>query len=360
MKKKLKRVLIMAGGTGGHIFPGLAIAQYMRSQNVEVHWLGTPQGQEAHLVPSANIPLHFITINGLRGKRIQTLLAAPFKLVAAIWQSRRIIKRIQPDVVIGMGGFASGPGGIASWFLQRPLIIHEQNAKAGFTNKILGVFAKKILAGFPDAFPATSKVVTIGNPVRQEIADMSNPTKRLQHSPKLRLLVLGGSLGAQALNEIMPKALAQMPNDQRPEVMHQTGEKNFAQTQDLYAAMQVTADLVPFITDMAHAYHWADMVLCRAGALTIAELCAAGLGAILVPYPFAVDDHQTANAHFMTTNGAAICIQQKDLMIDRLVDLIKQFTDAPEKRMAMAEAAYRLRYVNAVEKIFAICEEICP
>lgn len=358
--KKLQRVLIMAGGTGGHVFPGLAVAYYLRAKNVEVHWLGTNQGQEAHLVPEANIPLHVIAINGLRGKGMKALLTAPFKVTAAIMQSKRIIQQFQPDVVIGMGGFASGPGGVASWLMRRPLIIHEQNAKAGFTNKILGSFAKKILEGFPASFRAQPKVITIGNPVRIEIENLLGPAERFQTPTKgLRLLVLGGSLGAQALNEIVPRALANLPAHQRPEVLHQTGEKNFEQTKKEYAAKGVTATLVPFIKDMAHAYGWANMVLCRAGALTVAELCAVGLGAILVPFPYAVDDHQTANANFMVKHAAALCIQQKELTENRLADIILQLTHSPERRLAMAQAAYQLRHVHVVEKIFAICKEIC-
>jgi len=355
--KALKRVLIMAGGTGGHVFPGLAVARLLHDHHVDVHWLGTRQGLEARLVPAANIPLHLISIHGLRGKGMKTLITAPLRISSAVKQSLQVMKEVKPDVVVGMGGFVSGPGGIASWLMQRPLVIHEQNAKAGLTNKILARFSKRILEGFPHAFKQQSKVIAVGNPVRQEIENLLPPQQRIDSSSSFRLLVLGGSLGAQGLNEIVPRALAQLRPDERPEIWHQTGDKHFDVTKNLYESMRVRAKLTPFIQDMAEAYVWANMVLCRAGASTVAELCAAGLGAILVPYPYAVDDHQTANAGFMVSNNAALCIQQAELTESRLSDIVKQFSNAPEKRLAMAEAAYRLRKVNVAEKVYEIlCE----
>jgi UDP-N-acetylglucosamine--N-acetylmuramyl-(pentapeptide) pyrophosphoryl-undecaprenol N-acetylglucosamine transferase len=360
MASELKCVLIMAGGTGGHVFPGLAVAKLLREKGVEVHWLGTEQGLESRLVPEANLPLHLITISGLRGKGLKPLLTAPFKIVKAISQSIRIMKQIHPDVVIGMGGFVSGPGGIASWLLRRPLIIHEQNAKAGLTNKMLAYLAKRVLEGFPGTFKARAKVVDVGNPVRAEIAALLAPDKRLlpSHSP-LRLLVLGGSLGARALNDILPGALATLDAADRPSVLHQTGDKHFETTKDAYASKGVEADLKPFIKEMAQAYSWADVVLCRAGALTVAELCAVGLGAIFVPFPYAVDDHQTANADFMVKHGAGQCIQQTELTESRLADIVRDLTRQPEKRLAMAQAAYQLRNVKVTEKIVDICREVC-
>jgi UDP-N-acetylglucosamine--N-acetylmuramyl-(pentapeptide) pyrophosphoryl-undecaprenol N-acetylglucosamine transferase len=359
MTKAVKRVLMMAGGTGGHIFPGLAVAQYMREQGVMVHWLGTSQGLESRLVPEAGIPLHLITISGLRGKGVKTLLLAPFKIITAVWQARRVIQSFDPDVVIGMGGFVSGPGGLASWLLRRPLIIHEQNATAGFTNKMLAKVAKRILEGFPSAFKSKANVVLVGNPVRPEIENLPEPLKRLDPSRKpFRLLVLGGSLGAQALNTIVPKALHQLSESERPAIMHQTGEKQIDATKKDYESMGLQANVIPFIKDMAAAYAWADVVLCRAGALTVAELCAAGLGAVFVPFPHAVDDHQTANASFMVKHDAAICVQQTDLTASRLADIVKEFNDMPEKRAAMAQSAYQLRRVHVAEKIFAICQEV--
>lgn len=419
--KELKRVLVMAGGTGGHVFPGLAVAHYLREKGIEVHWLGTNQGIEARLVPEAHFPLHLVSIGGLRGKGIKTLLSAPWRIFKAVLHSKRIINNIDPDVVLGMGGFVSGPGGLASWLSRRPLIIHEQNAKAGLTNKLLANIAKRVLVGFPTAFPFQSKAIMIGNPVRPEIEALPSPQERL--APRLaafaenqssssrasvvcergchceerfvrrsnpdsikaglpypeknaglamtgstgitafrlsfRLLVLGGSLGAKALNDTVPRALSKLPANERPDIWHQTGEKHFDETKMTYESMGIQANVVPFVKDMAQAYSWADMVLCRAGALTVSELCAAGLGAVLVPYPFAVDDHQTANAHFMVKDQAAICIPQSELTDTRLADIVREFSRAPERRLAMAQAAYQLRQVDVAKKIYDVCKEVC-
>jgi UDP-N-acetylglucosamine--N-acetylmuramyl-(pentapeptide) pyrophosphoryl-undecaprenol N-acetylglucosamine transferase len=357
--KKLKRVLIMAGGTGGHIFPGLAVAHYLREQGVDVHWLGTHHGLEARLVPEAKFPLHVVKVTGVRGKGVKTLLSAPFKVTQAIHQARKIIKRFQPDIVIGFGGFVSGPGGIASWMLGCPLVIHEQNAKAGLTNRLLAQIAKRVLAGFPGAFPESDKVVVLGNPVRAEIENIPAPQKRniSVHSP-FRLLVIGGSLGAQALNDVVPKALAALPETSRPDVYHQSGDKLFEKAKIAYESIGIRVDLVPFVKDMAAAYEWADLVICRAGALTVSELCAAGVAAILVPLPWAVDDHQSANAAYMTKHHAALCVKQTELTGDRLASIIRQYMEAPEQCLQMAEAAYRLRQVQVAEKIFGILMQI--
>lgn len=358
--KELKKVLIMAGGTGGHVFPGLAVAKYLRDKGVEVHWLGTSQGIEARLVPEADFPLHLVTITGIRGKGIKTLLAAPFKILRALMQSRQTIKKIKPDVVIGLGGFVSGPGGLASWLSGYPLIIHEQNAKAGFTNKMLACVAKYVLEGFPSAFEPSDKVKMVGNPVRTEIENLPSPNIRLvpPRAP-FRLLVLGGSLGAQALNDIVPKALAKLESHERPDVLHQTGDKHFESAKKSYQSMGIEVNLTPFVKDMAEVYSWADVVLCRAGALTVAELCSVGLGAILVPFPFAVDDHQTANAKYMVKGNAAECIQQSELTESRLADIVKELYKSPEKRLNMAQAAYQLRHQHVTEKIYEICRGIC-
>lgn len=356
---KLKRVLIMAGGTGGHVFPGIAFARYLQAQNVEVHWLGTQQGIEAQVIPAANIPLHFIKISGLRGKGIKPLLTVPYKLLKAVYQAFTIIRAIQPDVVIGMGGFASGPGGLASWLSGTPLVIHEQNAKSGFTNRILAKIAKRVLLGFPQKMQSGSKYLAIGNPVRSEITALQPPNQRLM-PPRMpfNLLIIGGSLGALALNETVPAGLALLPPEERPNVRHQTGKKHLSQTQLAYKNKHITANLQPFIEDMAEAYNWADLILCRAGASTIAELCAIGLGAILIPYPHAVDDHQTANAAYMVDGNAAICIQQRELTPERLAAIVREFGQSPKKRIAMAEAAFTLRQMQVVEKMYAICGEI--
>jgi UDP-N-acetylglucosamine--N-acetylmuramyl-(pentapeptide) pyrophosphoryl-undecaprenol N-acetylglucosamine transferase len=358
--RNLKKVLIMAGGTGGHVFPGLAVARMLKEQGIEVHWLGTQKGLEARLVSEAGFPIHFISISGIRGKGIKNLMFAPFRLVWAVGQALRIIHRLKPDVVLGMGGFVSGPGGIASWLLRRPLMIHEQNAKVGLTNQWLARIAAKVLEGFPDTFLQRQKIVTTGNPVRVEIARLPAPNSRdpHRHSP-LHLLVVGGSLGAAAINELVPSALAKLPVSERYSVYHQTGERHLESTVKAYAAAGVEARVSAFIADMDQAYAWADIVLCRAGALTIAELCAAGLASILVPYPHAVDDHQTANANYLVKHNAAMLIQQDVLTEDGLANLLKQLSASPEQRTAMAQAAYGLRRVDATKKVFEICGEIC-
>lgn len=349
----LRRVLIMAGGTGGHIFPGLAVAAYLREQGVEVHWLGTRQGLEARVVPASHIPLHFISIGGVRGQGIKKLLLSPFRVLMAVMQSVRVLFNVKPSVVIGLGGFVSGPGGLASWLLRYPLIIHEQNAKAGLTNKWLKPFSKKVLTGFPDVFPLQAKVVVTGNPVRAAMMCLLLPVERLcRRDKKMRLLVLGGSLGAQVINERVPEVLAALTESERPEVYHQTGEKHYEAACAAYQNAGVSAKIVPFIENMQDAYAWADLVLCRAGALTVAELCAVGVGAILVPYPFAVDDHQTINAKYLVDNGAAILIQQADLTVEKLVMVLKELYATPEKRMDMAMAAYRLRWADVPAKIY--------
>jgi UDP-N-acetylglucosamine--N-acetylmuramyl-(pentapeptide) pyrophosphoryl-undecaprenol N-acetylglucosamine transferase len=357
--KKLQRVLVMAGGTGGHVFPGLAVADYLRQQGIEVHWLGTMAGLEARLVPEANIPFHTIAITGLRGKGKLALLKAPFKVIRAIKQAKQIINKINPDIVIGMGGFVSGPGGVASWLSGCPLVIHEQNAIAGLTNKLLARIAKRVLEGFPGAFKPQAKVVAVGNPVRADIEQLPPPEMRLaQHQQPFRLLVIGGSLGAQALNEIVPRAVVELRGEVSIDILHQTGDKHFEAAKKDYESMGIEATLYPFIKNMAQAYSWADVVVCRAGALTVAELCAVGLGAVFVPYPYAVDDHQTANAHFMVDHAAALCIQQADLTANSLAELLKQIAGAPGVSLTMAEAAHQLRKTNVAKKIFDILSEV--
>jgi len=356
---KLKRVLITAGGTGGHVFPGLAIADYLRERDIKVEWLGTKKGLESRIVPAAGIKLHYISITGLRGKGWQDIIWSPIKLFSAVLESYKIIKKFNPDVVVGLGGFVSGPGGIASFLLGKRLVIHEQNAKPGLTNKWLSKIAAKVLEGFPDTFQKSNKVVTIGNPVREIIAKLNAPEENNDRNKKPRLLVFGGSLGARVLNELIPEVLKKLPEESRPEVMHQTGKNHFPETLKYYQNAGIDAKILPFIDEMDKAYEWADVVLCRAGALTIAELCAAGRGAILVPYPYAVDDHQTSNANFMVNGKAAILIQQGDLTEERLTTVLKDICDSYDKRLSMAKAAFKLRRVDATEKVLNICEEVC-
>lgn len=348
----LKRVLIMAGGTGGHVFPGLALAEYLKEQGVEVHWLGTERGLESRVVPQANIPLHTVSIGGVRGKNLKTLFLAPFRIAKAIFQSLRILRQVKPSVVIGMGGFVSGPGGIASWLLRCPLVIHEQNAKAGLTNQWLSYFSRQVLSGFPDTFPLRAQAAALGNPVRSEMTNLPTPAERFRNrSGKMRLLIFGGSLGAEALNQILPRVLAQLPEQDRPEVYHQCGDKMQKVVTEAYAEAGIKARVLPFIAEMHEAYAWADWVICRSGALTIAELCSVGLGSLLIPYPFAVDDHQTANANFLVQQGAALLIQQRDLTEAALLSVLKDLQASPAKRLTMAEAAYALRKVDVPKQI---------
>lgn len=356
-KKSLKRVLIMAGGTGGHIFPGLALADHLQKNEIDIAWLGTSLGLEAKIVPENQIPLHKINISGVRGKKLKTMLFAPIKIAMSIVASYRIIKKLEPDVVIGMGGFVSGPGGVAAWLAKKPLIIHEQNAIAGKTNKILARFATKVLEAFPQSFGHNAKVITVGNPVRSMIESLP-PPKPAGVARKLRLLVIGGSLGAHVFNEMLPQALAQIDDDIKPEIFHQCGQKHLKLTQENYKQAGVLANIEPFIENMSDAYAWADVVLCRAGALTVSELCVAGKGAIFVPYPYAVDDHQTANAAFMVQNNAALLLPQSSLTIERLAETIRALVLQPGKGVEMAKAAYALRKLGVAETIYKICQEV--
>lgn len=370
---KIQRALIMAGGTGGHVFPGLSLAHYLQAQGIEIHWLGTAKGLEAKVVPQADIPLHTISITGLRGKGIAKLLTAPWQLGRAIWQARRIIHAINPQVVIGMGGFASGPGGLASWLSRIPLIIHEQNATAGMTNTYLSKLAACVIEAFPNSFAKSKRVHTIGNPVRAELLAVAAPSERFaQRRGPLRLLVIGGSLGAQFLNQLLPQAINHLADKQQVMVYHQVGDKHVAQAQAAYAQAGLNAQLLsgedpipqasglfltPFIKSMAQAYAWADLVLCRAGALTIAELCAVGLGAILIPFPHAVDDHQTANANYFVNHQAGLCIQQADLTAESLASKLQGFIDHPARRLSWAQAAYQLRNPQIVPTIYQLIEQ---
>jgi UDP-N-acetylglucosamine--N-acetylmuramyl-(pentapeptide) pyrophosphoryl-undecaprenol N-acetylglucosamine transferase len=296
----------------------------------------------------------------VRGKGAKTKILAPFIIARAIYAALRIMRRVNPDIVIGMGGFVSGPGGVAAWMSGRPLFIHEQNAKAGWTNKLLAYLAVRVLAGFPHAFAANPKLRVVGNPVRFTLTQLPPPDERLvvTREQPMKLLVVGGSLGAQVFNALVPQALALLPQPTRCAVWHQTGANHYALAVKNYAAQGVEAKLEPFISDMAAAYAWADIVLCRAGALTVAEVCAVGIGAIFVPFPFAVDDHQTANAQFLVNKGAAICIQQKELTPSGLAQVLLGYSKAPEQRLKMAQAAYQLRTLEVSKRIFAIISEV--
>ncbi|MDH5180876.1 MAG: undecaprenyldiphospho-muramoylpentapeptide beta-N-acetylglucosaminyltransferase [Gammaproteobacteria bacterium] len=354
-----QHILIMAGGTGGHVFPALAIARYMLEKGVAVTWLGTQAGLEARVVPEAGIPICYISVKGLRGKGLAGWLLAPFKLVYALTQAVGVVRKVKPNVVLGLGGFVTGPGGMAAWLMRKPLVIHEQNAIPGMTNRLLSRFAKRVLEAFPGSFPASAKLLHTGNPVRKEISALSEPVARMaQHQDRLRLLVIGGSLGAQALNETLPGALAMLDEAQRPEVWHQTGANKSEATQAMYDELKIAARVAPFINDMAEAYGWADLVICRAGALTLSELCAAGVGSILVPYPHAVDDHQTWNARSLVNEAAAILLPQHELTIEKLAGLLQSLLQKDRQQLLqMAQAARRLARPQATEQVAAICLE---
>lgn len=355
------RVMIMAGGTGGHVFPGLAVAERLRAEGVEVLWLGTRQGLEARLVPNAGIPLETIAITGLRGKGLVGWLLLPFRLLLAMLQSLIVIMRFRPMAVLGMGGFVAGPGALVTWLLRKPLLIHEQNAVAGMTNRWLARLADRVLIAFPGALPARLAPVVTGNPVRDAIAALPLPAERLgARSGALRLLVLGGSQGARRLNQALPKALAALPPAVRPAILHQAGRGRDAELRAAYVAAGIEAQVDPFIDDMAAAYAWADLVVCRAGALTITELTAAGLGAILVPYPHAVDDHQTRNAESMAAVGAAVLVREDDSLETRLAELLGEFTaeQGRSRLLAMATAARGLYREDAAGAVARQCLEL--
>ena len=352
-------VLIMAGGTGGHVFPALAVADELRRAGQAVLWLGTQEGLEAKVIPAAGLPIAWITVRGLRGKGVLRVLGAPFMLAGALWQAGGILLRVRPRAVLGMGGFVTGPGGFMAWLLRRPLLIHEQNSVAGLTNRLLAPLASRVLVAFPGALPARVKPIHTGNPVRGAITQVAPPRERLgPRQGPLRLLVLGGSLGAQALNETVPQALAQLSVEQRPEVRHQSGTRHIDAARAAYQRAGVAAQVDAFVDDMAAAYAWADLVVCRAGALTIAELTAVGVGAILVPYPHAVDDHQTGNARYLVEAGAAVLIQQTDLNVEGLATLLRAlFADRP-RLLRMAEAARELARPEAARVVAEHCLQL--
>jgi UDP-N-acetylglucosamine--N-acetylmuramyl-(pentapeptide) pyrophosphoryl-undecaprenol N-acetylglucosamine transferase len=351
-------VLIMAGGTGGHVFPALATAAALRARGVSVEWLGTQRGIESRLVPAANIPLNFIQISGLRGKNIKSLLRAPWQLLRATWQAVRVIRRQRPICVLGMGGFVAGPGGLAAWLLRKPLVIHEQNAVAGTTNRLLARLARRVLQGYPLAWGG-SKAQFVGNPVRTEIAELPAPEQRaIGASSQLKLLVLGGSLGAKPLNDVLPKAIAMLDERLRPQVWHQTGEQHIEGVSAQYRDLSVEAKSEAFIADMSAAYAWADIVICRAGALTVAELAAAGVGSILVPLPHAIDDHQTANAQWLVGQAGAQLLPQQEMTVATVSKLLLELHNDRAALMTMAKAARKAAKHNVAERVADICLEV--
>lgn len=346
-------VLIMAGGTGGHVFPALALARLLREQSREVIWLGTRRGIEARVVPADGFPVEWLSIGGLRGKGALTLLGAPVRLARALFEALSVMRRHRPAVVVGLGGFVSGPGGVAAWLCRRPLVVHEQNAVAGFTNRCLSRLARTVLTAFPDVFPAATGAIEIGNPVRRDIAAMPAPAERFaSRAGALRILVVGGSLGAARLNQSLPGAFAALiAGGAQLELRHQAGEKHVAAARAAYTAAEVDATVTPFIADMAEAYAWADLVVCRAGALTIAELAAAGVAALLVPYPHAVDDHQTRNAAWLVKSGAAVLVADHELTVDRATALLEPLCKDRARLLAMAESARAQARPDAAEAL---------
>jgi UDP-N-acetylglucosamine--N-acetylmuramyl-(pentapeptide) pyrophosphoryl-undecaprenol N-acetylglucosamine transferase len=353
-----RRFLMMAGGTGGHVFPALATARALEEKGHQVYWLGASGGMEQRLIGETDIPLSLIHISGLRGKGKLALVLAPFRLMRALGEAFTIMRRIRPDCVVGMGGFVTGPGGVAAWLTRTPLVIHEQNAVAGLTNRLLVRFAKTVLEAFPGSFGGDVITRCTGNPVRTDLAQLPAPEQRLaERNGRLRVLVVGGSLGAQVFNQQVPAALAQMAEGDRPDVRHQCGEKNLDAARSAYEQAGVDARLEPFIKDMAEAYDWADVVLCRSGALTVSELCAAGVGAILVPFPHAVDDHQTQNGQQMVQAGAALMISQSRLTPDGLAATLEDLAKDRSRVMNMAKAARSLARPDATERVVNYCLE---
>ena len=349
-------VLIMAGGTGGHIFPGLAVADVLRAQGIPVAWLGAAGGMETRVVPAHGIELHTVAVGGLRGKGWKTRLFAPLMLARSLFASLRVLRQLRPRSVLSMGGYVAGPGGVAARLTGTPLLVHEQNRVAGYTNRKLAGIARRVLAGFADVLPNGEWV---GNPVRASIAALPAPAERFGgRTGRPQLLVLGGSLGARALNLALPQALALIPTEQRPLVRHQCGSRRLDEARAAYAQAGVEAEVLPFIDDMAAAYGWADLAVCRAGALTIAELTAAGLGAVLVPFPHAVDDHQTGNAQALVEAGAAELIQERDLDVQMFSQRLAALLADRARLTAMAQAARTLAKPDAAEVIAGACLEV--
>ena len=347
-----RTILIMAGGTGGHIFPALAVAEKMRERGWRVVWLGNPEGMEARLVPQRGFETVWVKFGALRGKGIVRKLLLPLNLLRGFWQAQKAIRQVQPNVVLGMGGYITFPGGMMAALLGKPLVVHEQNSVAGLANRVLAGVADRIATGFPEVL---AKGVWVGNPVRPEIAQIAPPAERFAgRDGALHLLVIGGSLGAQALNEMVPQAMALLGAGDLPQIVHQAGEKHIEALKANYAAVGVQAHCVSFIDDMAGAYEWADLVICRAGALTVAELAAAGVASILVPFPHAVDDHQTGNARFLVNVGGAFLLPQGELTPDAIA-LIRNYSRG--QLLEMAEKARSLAKPDATEEVANICAE---
>lgn len=349
-----KVALIMAGGTGGHIFPGLAVAQALRDKGWRVHWLGAPASMESRIVPTRGIPLELVEFGGVRGKGLTTLLFLPLKLLRAFWQSLQVVRRVKPDVLVGLGGYITFPGGMMGVLCGKPLVLHEQNSVAGMANKVLAGVADRVFAAFPRVMP---KAEWVGNPLRAEFLNLPAPEVRFAgRSGPLKVLVVGGSLGARALNTVVPQALALIPESQRPVVTHQAGEKQIDELRANYAAAGVQATLTPFIDNTAQAFADADLVICRAGASTVTELAAVGAAAAFVPFPAAVDDHQTFNARFLVDVGGGWLLPQATLTPEALAEMLLK-TERPAL-MERALGAKKMQQLHATEAVVAACEEL--
>jgi UDP-N-acetylglucosamine--N-acetylmuramyl-(pentapeptide) pyrophosphoryl-undecaprenol N-acetylglucosamine transferase len=350
-----KTLMIMAGGTGGHVYPAMAVADYLKAEGWNIVWLCTEGGMENRLIEGKGYAKATIHMQGVRGKGLLGWLLLPLKLAKALAGSKAAIQLHQPNVVLGMGGFAAFPGGLMAKLMAKPLVIHEQKSVAGLTNKVLAKFATRVLAAFPAAFG--DKASLLGIPVRADITHLPAPEQRFAgRENTLRLLVVGGSLGAQGLNEVIPKALATLPAEQRPQVVHQAGVKHIETLKSNYEAAGVAVDARAFIDDMASMYAWADFVICRSGALTVAEVSAVGLGALMVPFPFAVDDHQTTNAAYLAEAGAAILVQQKELSVEKLAQILSKLSR--EQCLVMAKKARALGKPDATKSVAGVCKEI--
>lgn len=348
------RYLMMAGGTGGHIFPALAVANELKARGATVAWLGTEQGMEARIVAAADIPLYPITIKGFRGKGVMQKLLAPFLLCRAVFQAMIVIRQFKPSVIIGFGGFVAAPGGIASRLLGKPLVIHEQNSVAGSSNRLLAKMATKKLAGFPNALEGA---MHIGNPIRTDIAEVKHDFDVVSVMP-LRVLIMGGSLGAKAINDVVPLAISAINPSKRPQVWHQTGRDKKAPVTQAYAEQQLTVRVDEFIHDVAEAYAWADILICRAGALTVSEVAAAGVPAIFIPLPSAIDNHQYFNAKWLADSDAGILLEQKELTAESLKAILNDLSDHREKLKAMHKQLKNLALPNAANQVANQCEEL--
>jgi len=348
-----KRLMIMAGGTGGHVYPALAVARELMEAGHEVTWMGTHKGLEARVIPAAGIPVEWLSVAGLRGKGWRETLKAPFMLLRALRQSAAILRRVKPDVVLGMGGFVSGPGGLMATMMGIPLVLHEQNRVPGTTNRLLAKRATAVLEAFPESFPSAVSANATGNPLRREIASL--PVRQISWAPghPLNVLVVGGSLGAKALNEAVPVALAKLGHPMN--IHHQTGEAMRAETAERYRAAGLAAKVSAFVEDMAEAYGWADLVICRSGAMTVSELAAAGLPAVLVPYPHAIDDHQTKNAHYLVDVGAAVLMPQSELTPASLVAVLTNLLESHGKIDLMSQKARTMAKPEAAQIVAGIC-----